>query len=52
MKPLEEYDKAIELVPLYADPWYRKGTALKALGHHAESDAAFAKATELGYKEM
>jgi len=48
---VKAYDEAIELLPLEASgpTWYRKGTALKALGKNSEADSAFAKAKELGY---
>ena len=42
-------DKAIELDPNLADAWNNKSEALKALGRTTESNAAFAKAKELGY---
>jgi tetratricopeptide (TPR) repeat protein len=47
-KALDAYDRAIELIP-FADYWYSKGIALKALGRAVDADAAFAKAKELGY---
>ena len=50
---VKAYDEAIELFPLEASgpAWYKKGIALKALDMASESDAAFAKAKELGYQE-
>jgi superkiller protein 3 len=44
-------DKTLQQSPLDAETWYLKGTALKALGHNADADAASAKAKELGYQE-
>ena len=47
------YDKAIEqypLEPMSAQTWYKKGTALMALGRQAEADASNVRARELGYK--
>jgi Flp pilus assembly protein TadD len=44
------FDKTIKLNPKDAEAWNNKGLALKFLGHSAESDVAFAKARELGYK--
>jgi tetratricopeptide (TPR) repeat protein len=46
---IKAYDEAIKLVPDYADAYYNKGLALRALGRISEADAAFAKANELGY---
>jgi tetratricopeptide (TPR) repeat protein len=48
---LEAYEKAIQLKPDYALAWNNKGVALKILGQTTESDAAFAKAKELGYTD-
>jgi tetratricopeptide (TPR) repeat protein len=48
---LEAYEKAIQLKPDYALAWNNKGWDLKRLGQTAESDAAFAKAEELGYTD-
>ena len=50
---VKAYDEAIELFQLEASgsAWYKKGIALKALDKTSESDAAFAKAKELGYQE-
>jgi len=48
---LEAYEKAIQLKPDYAVAWNNKGWDLKRLGQTAESDAAFAKAKELGYTD-
>jgi tetratricopeptide (TPR) repeat protein len=42
-------DEAIRLDPNRASAWYNKGTALKLLGETSESNAAYAKAKELGY---
>ncbi|WP_348303816.1 hypothetical protein [Methanothrix sp.] len=41
---------AISIDPQYADAWYNKDVALKALGRTSEADAAFAKAEELENK--
>ena len=46
---LEAFEKCIQLTPDYGRAWNNKGVTLKALGRTAESDAAFAKAKELGY---
>jgi len=46
---LEAYEKTIQLAPDVGVYWYNKGNTLKALGRTSESDAAFAKAKELGY---
>ncbi|MHC1688180.1 MAG: tetratricopeptide repeat protein [Methanothrix sp.] len=46
---IKALDRAIEIDPQYADAWHSKGIALKELGRTTESDAAFAKAKELGY---
>jgi hypothetical protein len=43
------YDKAIQLWPNNAIPWAYKGDALKALGLTNESEAAYARAKELGF---
>jgi len=48
---VSDLDKTLLKSPFDAETWYLKGTALKALGHTSESDAAFAKANELGYQE-
>jgi len=42
--------KATELKPDYPEAWNNKGWALKILGRTTEADAAFAKASELGYQ--
>ena len=46
---LAAYEKVIELEPENASAWIwkGKGDALKALGHQAEADAAYARAGEL-----
>lgn len=49
---IQALDKAIKLDPNNADAWNNMGFALKALGRTAESDAAFAKAKELGIKAI
>jgi tetratricopeptide (TPR) repeat protein len=46
---LEAIEKAIQLEPNTGLFWWGKGTVLKSLGRTSESDAAFAKAKELGY---
>ena len=43
-------DLAIELKPDLAEAWNNEGHALKALKRTTDANAAFAKATELGYK--
>jgi tetratricopeptide (TPR) repeat protein len=48
---LKYYDEAIRLDPNYTLAWYSSGLALLVLGRTAESDAAFAKAKELGYTD-
>jgi len=45
------HNEAIRLDPNLALAWNKKGFALKAIGRNTESDAAFAKARELGYTE-
>lgn len=49
---IEAYDKAIELDPKCAKFWFFKGLVLKFDGRTAEAEAAFAKAKELGFKEV
>ncbi len=52
MRPFEAiqcFDNTTEIDSLDAAAWYNKGVALNKLGCTAESDAAFAKAKELGY---
>jgi len=46
---LEAIEKAIQLEPNNGLFWWGKGSVLKTLGRTSESDAAFAKAKELGY---
>jgi tetratricopeptide (TPR) repeat protein len=46
------YEKAIEINPQDADALHIKGDILKELGRTTEADAAFAKATELGYRGL
>jgi len=46
---LQDFNKAIEINPKYAEAWRNKGLALEFKGQSSESDAAFAKAKELGY---
>jgi tetratricopeptide (TPR) repeat protein len=43
------YERAIEIHPEFAEAREKKGDALKGLGRTTEANAAFAKATELGY---
>jgi Flp pilus assembly protein TadD len=45
------YDEALKLNPKDADVWADKGVALKMLGRTIESNGAFAKVKELGYKD-
>jgi tetratricopeptide (TPR) repeat protein len=50
---IEAYDEVVEIDPesaYTAYAWYGKGLALQALGMTSEADAAFSKATELGYE--
>jgi tetratricopeptide (TPR) repeat protein len=48
---LDAYDHSLEAGPDYAiSSWRGKGYVLKALGSHTGSDAAFAKAKDLGYQ--
>ena len=47
---IQAYDEAIKLDPNDAHAWYIKGSALKLLNRTTESDDAFAKAEELGFK--
>jgi tetratricopeptide (TPR) repeat protein len=60
---VEAYDKVIEFAPFNVTPvvdlyamnlsataWHDKGEALKALGRTSESEAAFARARDLGYE--
>lgn len=47
---LESYEKSIELSPNNAQVWYLKGEVLKKLSRQKESESAFKKAKELGYK--
>ena len=44
-------DKVIGLYPKNANAWAIKGVALKSLRRYPESEAAFEKAKELGYRE-
>ena len=46
-KALEYYERALLIDPADGYAWYVKGEALKALGHQAEADEAFARAEEL-----
>ena len=46
---MEAYEKAIQLNPDKGLYWSDKGDALKALGRTSESDAAYARASELGF---
>jgi tetratricopeptide (TPR) repeat protein len=48
---LDALDRAIELNPGHADAWHDKGMILEVLGRNSESDAAYARAEELGYQE-
>ncbi len=48
-KALEAYEKAIQLRPNKGLYWSNKGDALKELGRTSEEEAAYAKASELGY---
>ncbi|TFH54306.1 MAG: tetratricopeptide repeat protein [Methanothrix sp.] len=43
------YEKALEIDGSYALAWQNKGYALKSLGKSAESEEAFARASQLGY---
>jgi tetratricopeptide (TPR) repeat protein len=47
---IEAFEKAIELNPKYVYAWKGKSDALRVLNRSFESDAALAKARELGYK--
>jgi len=46
---IQAYNKAIEIDPQDADAWNAKGVAFGKLGWTAESNAALAKAKDLGY---
>ncbi len=46
---IKAFDRAIEINPQYAVACYNRGMALQKLGRIAESNAALAKAEELGY---
>lgn len=48
-KALEAYEKAIQLRPTKGLYWFNKGDALKELGRTSEAEAAYARASELGY---
>jgi tetratricopeptide (TPR) repeat protein len=48
-KALQMFNMATKLDPQYASGWNNKGYALKQLGKTSESNAAYAKAKELGY---
>lgn len=48
-RALEAYEKAILLRPNKGLYWFNKGDALKELGRTSEAEAAYAKASELGY---
>lgn len=48
---LQDINEAIEINPKYAEAWRNKGVALEFSNQSSESDAAFAKARELGYKD-
>jgi len=48
-KALEAYEKATQLRPNKGLYWFNKGDALKELGRTGEAEAAYAKASELGY---
>ncbi len=45
------FDGALQVNPNDAQVWSLKGDALKASGHQAEADEAYAQAKELGYEE-
>jgi tetratricopeptide (TPR) repeat protein/predicted membrane-bound spermidine synthase len=47
---IKAYDEVIRLKPKYAMAWNNKGITFELLGKTSESNAAFAKAKELGYK--
>jgi tetratricopeptide (TPR) repeat protein len=48
-KALEAYEKATQLRPNKGLYWFNKGDALKELGRTGEAEAAYAKASRLGY---
>lgn len=48
-KALEAYEKAIQLRPDKGLYWFNKGDALKEMGRTSESEAAYERASELGY---
>jgi Flp pilus assembly protein TadD len=44
---IKAFDKAIEINPQDAGPWFDKGVTLQKLGHNTEADAAFVRVKEL-----
>ncbi|MFB3764798.1 MAG: tetratricopeptide repeat protein [Methanotrichaceae archaeon] len=51
-KALEAYEKAIQLRPDKGLYWFNKGDALKKLGRTRDAEAAYARASELGYGNL
>ena len=48
---LRDYDKAKELSPAWASPWFYSGKLLDDLGREAEANREFRRAFELGYQD-
>ena len=44
---IDTYDRAIDLNPEWALPWYGKGESLDQLGQHEDALEAYDKAVEL-----
>ncbi len=44
---IEDYDKAIQLDPDYADPYYNRGAAYYVLDQDGKAEADYAKACRL-----
>jgi tetratricopeptide (TPR) repeat protein len=44
---LAEYDRAIQIDPMFPRIWYKKGLALKALDRNSDADAAIASTAGL-----
>ena len=50
-KSLEEFQKAVELAPDYAEAHFNRGLMLNDLGRHEEAEQAFAAATKLDVRD-
>ncbi len=48
---IENYSKAIEMSPNYADPHYFRGETWAKIGNRARANADLARARSLGFSE-